>query len=242
MRPPIAALIAATLGLSLLGTGDLRAPVAAVPPSGQAAVPLRAALPDLAAARFAVYLPDRLPTAPPGQSYLITAHSTPGTYEVTVHFTNTPTPINGNGMSSWSSYIGLVRGGPSAWVLHQADTRDGAAITVPAGTPQPVTLPGGIVGQAYAAGAVLWQEGGWRYAAYGDGPTQTLQTADSMARMFLPSGNPVGPGTSGDVVRDFGADGGNSAVIWTAGTAAYEVWGRDTAAFTLAQDLARVRP
>ena len=203
-------------------------------------MPLRAALPDLTGARFPVYLPDRLPAAPPGDDYLITAHATGDTYEVTVHFTNRPTPINGSGMSSWSGYVGLLRGGSAAWVRQQADAQDGLALTVPRGSPQRVTLPGGLPADLYAAGAVLWHDGTWRYAAYADTGAEAMGIAADMAQTFAPAGHPVPGATSGEAVRWYGADGGNSAIMWTRGSRAYEVWGRDTRGFTLAEDLVQV--
>ncbi len=211
---------------------------AALPPPGTPAAPLRAVLPDLQAARFAVYLPASLPAPGPGDRYLVTAQASPDTYEMSIHLTNATAPLGGGGTSSWSGFLGLVRGGPAVWVERQA-AQD--AVLPPArGTPGSLALPGGWTAWRYPSGAVLWQEGGWRYGVSADTPAEAGRIAVSMAEIFGRSGSPLGRGIRGEVVRDFGADGGSSLVLWTIGGYAYEVWGRDAAAFPLLRALVRV--
>ncbi len=241
LRIPMAGTLAlAFMALALPGCRPF-ASAARGPALGQAAPSLQAVLPYLRAARFPLYLPDRLPAPPPGDSYFFTAHATSGSYEVTFHFTNHPTPVNGTAVSSWPAYIGLVRGGPAAWVEQQAATQDGVVFPQPSGTPTQITLPGGLAAVLYPAGAVRWENGGWRYGVSADSAADAMHIAATMVGMFGPSGSPVGPGVHGEVLRAFGADGGNSAVLWTVGGRAYEVWGRDANAFTLVKDLVRVR-
>lgn len=211
------------------------------PPPGRVAPALQPVLPYLKAVRVPVYLPDVLPTPPPGDSYALTAHATSDTYVVTLHFTDQPAPVNGTAMSSWSSYVGLVRGGPAAWVKNQA-AANGVVLPLPSETPTQITLLGGLAADLYPAGAVRWEEGGWRYGVSADGEAEATQVADSLVKTFGPAGNPVGPGVEGgEVLREVGADGGNSAVLWTVDSRAYEVWGRDATAFALMKDLVRIR-
>ncbi len=112
----MANIIALALMALALGGCRLFMPVPGSPALGQASSSLRGVLSYLNAARFPVHLPAQLPKPPPGNSYFFTAHATADTYEVTFHFTNGPTAVNGTAASSWPACIGLVRGGPSAWV------------------------------------------------------------------------------------------------------------------------------
>ena len=241
MRLPMAGTIALALMFLALPGCRSSAPSAGPPALGRAAPSLQAVLPYLKVARFPIYLPDRLPAPPLGDSYFFTAHATSDTYEVTFHFTNHPTGVNGTAMSSWPAYIGLVRGGPAAWVEQKAAAQDGVVLPQPPETPTRITLPGGLPAALYPAGAVRWEVGGWRYGVSADGAAEATQIADTLPEIFGPSGNPVGPGVHGEILRAFGADGGNSAVLWTVGARGYEVWGRDANAFALMKDLVRIR-
>lgn len=59
---------------------------------------------------------------------------------------------------------------------------------------------------------------------------------------LLPAGNPIGKGTTGEVVEPIGADAPSTYVVWTDGKYAYEISGGIVPSITLAESLVRVQP
>lgn len=223
--------------------GHWSVPVAARGPSyGHPASPLVQALPFLKGARLPLYLPSKLPSPPAGAFYAIEAHTHGAGYDVSVSFSNQQAPVNDPAVSSRAGFVGEVVGGPKQSV--GADVRHLIDFT---GSPQSVTLPNGTKADFYPQQGIAWTEGGWHYAIL-DRPAKPA-TADSLLpavakiqEALLPAGNPIGAGTTGEVVEPIGADAPSVYVLWITGNDAYEITGLVAPPIILAKDLVQVRP
>ena len=212
------------------------------PPHGRPASGLAGALPLLTGSRVPVYLPSKLPSPPAGAFYAIQARARDGGYDVSVSFSNQQAPVNGSAVSSEAGFVGEVVGGPAQSV--GAGVRQLIRFT---GSPQTVTLPTGIRAKFYPDQGIEWTQGGWRYEvsngfAKPATPGALLSEVKQIQDALLPAGNPIGAGTTGEVVEPIGADTPDVYILWTHGEDAYQIDGSGTSSIRLAKDLVEVQP
>ncbi len=227
------------LGGMLLLAGCAAAPTVARPTA--VAPQLRPVLPHLRAVRIPVYLPSWVPPAPRGNYYLLHVNATAAAYSVSFDWTNRSEPVNGNGMTDMAGTLGQVQGGPP----HSLD----ATVAQPgwklSGRPQPITLPDGRPAFFYPGQGVFWQQGGWRFEVVSFGPIATspavvMPLVRSILAALGSTGNPVGPGTRGELLQGLAPDNAAMTLLWDQGGHQYEVWGYAAPALRLARSLVRV--
>lgn len=199
-------------------------------------------LPYVKAAHIPVYLPGWVPPAGAGEYYLLGAHATADSYEVSFDFTNHPTPVNGQGMTSMTGTLGTVRGGPAG----SLDAVARQPWMQPKGTGRSIQLPNGHAATLYPRWGIRWTQGGWTYsvvslAAPPTNPSVVMPSVQNILDAVGPSGNPVGPHTTGELFQDLAPDNAAMTLLWQYGGYQYEIWGYAAPAIRLARSLVRVK-
>lgn len=215
---------------------------ALITPPAHVAAALAPTLPYLKDVRIPVYLPSWLPPATVGEYYLLGAHPTAASYEVSFDFTNHPTPVNGQGMTSMAGTLGMVRGGPAG----SLDAAGRQPWMQPQGTGRSIRLPNGHPATFYPGWGIRWTQGGWTYSVVSLGPAATetsvvMPLVRNILKALGPSGNPVGPRTTGQLFQDLAPDNAAMTLIWQQDGYQYEVWGYQAPAIRMAQSLVRVK-
>jgi hypothetical protein len=226
----------ARVGL-LVGCLLLAACGTAAPPQGQPAAALVPVLANLASAKLPVYLPSRLPSPPAGSNgYAIDARATAGSYDVSIHWYAKPVPINAPVAVARDAFIAEIWGGAA-----------GSLPPMPAATftgqGESVAIVPGIVGTFYPGHGLGWTEGGWSYAimsGFATTPASLLPPARRIQVSLPAAGNPIGPGTHGQLVMPIGAEAPDTWVRWTQGRFTYEIDGLIMPGDEVARALVRV--
>lgn len=208
------------LVLSACGRGAPPAPMG--PPVGMPASALTPLVSTLNGADFPVYLPSRLPAS--SSPYQTSADATTRTYSVSAS--------SGNVISI------VVTGGPLAGF--------GKNLTPWTGPAEPTHLSDGTQAYFYPGQGLEWVQDGWRMAVIDEGgrpqhPDVLAPEVDRLRRDLPRFGNPIGPGTQGELVEHLGGDPPDMDVLWEDGGYAYEVLSHGTSGIDVAESLVRVR-
>ena len=176
--------------------------------------------------RVPVHLLVWIPPTTAGEYDRSGVHATPRSYGVSLDFTNSPTPVNGRGMTSMAGTLGLVHGGPPGLGARR-DTNRGCG---PGGPGRPIRLPDGRTANAL-------REAGYPLERLISAPVTAAAVMPFVRKIIAavgPAGNPVGPHTTEQLFQDIAPDRA-AMTLWRQGGEPYEVWGYAATAIRLAQ-------
>ncbi|KKM09428.1 hypothetical protein SY88_18940 [Clostridiales bacterium PH28_bin88] len=189
-------------------------------------------------------LPAYLEPRPGKVYYSLRVESDRDSYRVQISLTDKSYPPNDPRITQppnggLAGELGIVEGGPAKKLLKEMDP---TPLQIPGGKAVTVNLGGGIAGTWYTGKEpddvprLVWQQGGWTYRLLDASRRyagQNLQDqkdvpwvayARYLKSHLPPWGNPVAPGTTGEVTVRVAGDGEHTEVWWREGEMAYYIY------------------